>query len=95
MTLAEVTSNFTVTPSLALVFWTLVAACCVGAGCVTAAKGRWGWLLVGLVTGGLAWLLSAFLIAAPDSFWARHFYGSDKQARSMAAFPDQSPGAVT
>lgn len=95
MTLAEVTSNVTVTPSLALVFWTIAAACCVGAGCITAAKGRWGWLLVGLVTGGLAWLFSAFLIAAPDSLWARHVYGPEKQARASAAFPDQSPRAAT
>jgi hypothetical protein len=40
-------------------------------GIVTALKGRWGWLAVGLLTGGLLWMLTAFLPAAPQSTCAR------------------------
>lgn len=58
-------------PNAGLLQWSAVAACLVIAGCVTAAKGRWGWLLAGMLTGGLLWAYSAFLAAAPDSLWAR------------------------
>jgi hypothetical protein len=41
-------------------------------GGVTAAKGRWGWLVVGLLLGGLIWPLTAVLLRpAPGSLWAR------------------------
>ena len=43
------------------------------AGAVTAAKGRPGWVLVGLLTGGLPWVVTAFLAAAPGSLWTRIF----------------------
>jgi hypothetical protein len=64
-------SSFTVTPSPALVIYTillLMAACaCV----VTAMKGQWLWVLAGFLTAGLACLYSAFLPAKPGSPWAR------------------------
>jgi hypothetical protein len=40
-------------------------------GLVTAAKGRWGWLLVGLLFGGVLWLVTALMPPAPGSLWAR------------------------
>lgn len=46
------------------------------AGAVTAAKGRWGWVLLGLLTGGFLWLLTAFLAPSADSFWARRVRGA-------------------
>jgi hypothetical protein len=45
----------------------LVLAC----GAITAAKGRWGWLAVGLLTSGLIWPLTALMAAAPGSAWER------------------------
>lgn len=63
----------------------LVLSSTVG-GLVTAAKGRWGWLAAGLVTGGVAWTLTALLIATPDSLWAQAFYGPPKMARARRAF---------
>lgn len=52
------------------------------AGAVTAAKGRWGWVVVGLLTWGVIWLGTAFLIATPDSVWGRRFYGPEKMDRA-------------
>jgi hypothetical protein len=57
-------------PSPGLIAWTVVMGLVLVAGAVTAAKGRWGWVLVGLLTGGLAWLVTAFLAPSADSFWA-------------------------
>ena len=73
MDLADVTSNVTVGPNAGLVVWTAVAAATILCGLVTAAKGRWGWVLVGLVTGGLVFLYSAWISAAPGSVWAQRF----------------------
>jgi hypothetical protein len=69
----------------ALVAATLVLSSCVG-GMITAAKGRWGWLCLGLLTGGLAWPLTALLIATPGSVWAQAFYGPPKMSRAKRAF---------
>ena len=44
-----------------------------GCGVVTAAKGRWGWLLVGVLVGGVIWPIAALLRAGPGSLWARVF----------------------
>jgi hypothetical protein len=45
-------------------------------GVVTAAKGRWGWMLVGVLLGGVIWPLTALLPAAPTSIWRRAFSSS-------------------
>jgi hypothetical protein len=58
-------------PSPGLIAWTIVMGLVLVAGAATAAKGRWGWVLIGLLTGGLLWLVSAFLTPAADSIWAR------------------------
>ena len=52
------------------------------AGIVTAAKGRYGWLLVGLFLVGLPWLVSAFLLARAGSPWASALYDEEKLARA-------------
>ena len=71
--------------------WGVAALLVLPAGAVTAAKGRLGWLAVGLLTSGLLSLLTAWLIATPDSPWARRIYGAPKMRRAMAAFPRRLP----
>ena len=79
-----------VAPDAGLAVYTvLLLFGCVG-GLVTLAKGRYGWFLVGLLTGGVLWNLTAILIATPDSLWARHFYGPHKIARARRQFPTRS-----
>ena len=50
---------------------TLISASVLLGGLVTASKGRWGWLLVGLVLGGVIWPFTALLPASPRSVWRR------------------------
>ena len=63
--------SFTVGPSPGLIIITIVMLVSAWAGVVTAMKGLWLWLLVGLFTSGLVWWYSAFLPPKPDSLWAR------------------------
>jgi hypothetical protein len=64
-------SSSVVSPGPGLIIWTLVVGLLLVAGVITGAKGRWGWVLVGLLTGGLPWFVTAFLPARPGSWWAR------------------------
>jgi len=57
------------------------------AGIVTAARGRYVWLAVGLVLLGLPWLISAFLLARPGSMWANALYGPEKLSRAERRGP--------
>lgn len=82
---------FIIEPSVGILVWTLFAFVIVPAGIITAAKGRFGWLALGLVTSGLLWPVTAWLIASPDSPWARRFYGPEKMRRAMRAFPRRLP----
>jgi hypothetical protein len=51
---------------------------------VTGLKGRWTLVLAGLcLLFPLLWY-GAFALAAPDSWWARHFYGEAKLERARA-----------
>jgi hypothetical protein len=43
----------------------------VGCGLITAAKGQWGFLLLGLVFLGVFWPLTAAMPAREGSLWAR------------------------
>ena len=52
------------------------------AGIVTALKGRYGWLALGLIPLGLPWLVSSFLLARPGSVWATLLYGPKKLSRA-------------
>jgi hypothetical protein len=74
-----------------LLLLTLFGAASVIGGMVTALKSRWGWLGLGLVTGGLIWPLTALVIAKPDSPWARSFYGPPKLTRARRRFPAAKP----
>lgn len=67
------TGDFVVAPAPGLIAWTVLIGLLLIAGAVTAAKGRPGWVLVGLLTGGLPWVVTAFLAAAPGSLWTRIF----------------------
>ena len=60
----------------------LVMLVVIAGGGVTASKGLVAWLLGGLLTAGLLWPLSAFLLAEPQSLWARAFYDEDKLLRA-------------
>lgn len=58
-------------PSTALLVYTLlvfVALVCAG---LCAAKGRWGYLLAGVVTVGIFWVVGATRPAISGSVWAR------------------------
>lgn len=55
-------------------------------GLVTAMKGQWLFLVVGVLAGGLVWLIVAFRLARPGSFWARRFYDETKLRRAQARY---------
>jgi hypothetical protein len=61
----------TVAPSSALIVWTLLVLAVLAAGVVTASKGRWGWLLGGVLLAGVPCLISAFLAPSSTSLWLR------------------------
>jgi hypothetical protein len=58
-------------PGPLLILWTVLVLAVLVTGVVTAVKARRGWLLAGLLTGGLAWLISAFMPARPGSAGTR------------------------
>jgi hypothetical protein len=64
-------SSTVVSPEPGLIVWACLLACLVLAGVVTGAKGRPGWVLIGVLTGGMPWLITAFLPARPGSWWER------------------------
>ena len=64
--------SFLVTPDPFLMAVSLlVLGLVVTGGVVTALKGRWGWLAVGLLLGSLIWPLTALLPAAEGSRWRK------------------------
>jgi hypothetical protein len=65
--------------------------CVVVPGVVTALKGQWLLLAVGLLVGGIVWLIVALRLARPNSFWARRFYGKEKRRRSQARYGSAEP----
>ncbi|MGI8803238.1 MAG: hypothetical protein ACR2KV_13895 [Solirubrobacteraceae bacterium] len=70
-----------VSPNLGVILWTVMVGLALIAGCVTAANGRWGRLVVGLLTGGLLWLVTAFFPALPGSAWSRFARGKPESQR--------------
>jgi hypothetical protein len=62
---------FGVSPNAGILLWPLIAVLLASCGVLTAAKGRWGWLLVGFFTMGLGWVAGARQAPAPGSVWAR------------------------
>jgi signal peptidase I len=61
----------------------------IGSAVVTALKGKWWTLLLGLALWP-TWIVGALRLAKPDSFWARRFYDGHKQARARAR--EEHPG---
>jgi len=70
--------------ALELLLLALYGGACLVGGMVTALKGRWGWFLLGMLTAGLIWPLTALALGRPDSAWGRSFYGPAKLARARA-----------
>lgn len=64
-------SQFIVAPGLGAILWLVFVLAVIAAAIATALKGRWVWLAVGIVLGGLPLLYSAFLAPEPESIWAR------------------------
>jgi signal peptidase I len=52
----------------------------LAAGVITALKGKWATLVVGLFT--FAWLFGAVRLARPGSFWDRRFYDERQRQRA-------------
>jgi signal peptidase I len=62
------------------------------AGLITALKGKWATLVVGLVS--FAWLFGAVRLARPDSFWDRRFHDEDQRRRARRLAPRRRKLAV-
>jgi hypothetical protein len=66
--------TFLLAPDAGAVAWTIVvwafAVVAVSCAVVLVRKRRWGWLLVGFVTGGLGWFAAFVVDPAPGSPWA-------------------------
>lgn len=75
-------TSVTVGPSPALVISTIIVLMMINAGIVTILKGRWGWVVVGIFTSGLAFFYSAFLAPKPDSLWARRIARRRRRAKT-------------
>jgi hypothetical protein len=73
---------------VALAIWALVLVPAV----VTGLKGQWALLGAGFLLLGLVWLIAAFRLARPNSFWARRFYSPEKLERSRERYPHLAPG---
>ncbi len=54
----------------------------IPAAVVTLLKDRFLYFLCGWITFGIVWFVGAFALAAPDSWWARTFYGEERLARA-------------
>jgi hypothetical protein len=63
-------------------------------GPVTVAEMKGNDILVGAgwFTLGITWWIAAFRLAKPGSWWARHFYGPRKLARSEARWGEDELG---
>lgn len=64
-------SDLVVEPGIGMLIWIVIALLSIPAAGVTAAKGRWGWFVLGFVTCGVCWLIGAFQPAMPTSLWRR------------------------
>ncbi len=62
---------FRVSPGIGLVVAVAVSMIALACLPVVVAKARWGWLIVGLLTGGLGWIIGALQPALPQSLLSR------------------------
>ena len=59
-----------VQPGLGLLLWTLLAFVALPCAVISAAKGRWGWFLMGLLT-IIGFVVGALQPAVEGSLWSR------------------------
>lgn len=64
-------------------WWTAYVALFMLCALIAAAKGRYVWLLAGMMLGGIPWVIAAFLSARPRSLWAR--VRARRSQRTLAA----------
>ncbi len=62
---------FEVSPGIGMVVWIVIGLTALVCLPIVVAKARWGWLLVGIFTGGIGWIVGATRAARSDSFLAR------------------------
>ena len=53
---------------------------------ITWLKGRPGFVLAGLLVGGIVWMITMWRLAKPNSWWARRFYGPRKLEAARARY---------
>jgi hypothetical protein len=58
-------------PSWGVIVIAILVCVTLPCGLVTALKGRWGWLALGLMTAGLLWIVGALQPPAPAGLWQR------------------------
>jgi hypothetical protein len=63
--------NFVVGANLTVIVFSVLVCIAAPCGIVTAAKGRWGWLALGVLTSGLLWIVGALQPPRPGSLWRR------------------------
>jgi hypothetical protein len=63
--------NFVIGPNLTVIGFSVLVLIAAPCGIVTAAKGRWGWLALGVLTSGLLWIVGATQPPRPGSLWLR------------------------
>jgi hypothetical protein len=61
--------TFLVEPGTGLIVWAVLSVLGLITGTVTAAKGRWGWFILGLATFSLLWYVGAVLAPKDNSVW--------------------------
>jgi hypothetical protein len=67
---------------VAISVWTAV----IGTGVVTWLKGHRVAFVLGIFTIGLTWVVAAWLLAKPESFWARHAYDDEQRERARSRY---------
>jgi hypothetical protein len=68
-----------------LVLGILIVVIGVPAG-ITWAKGQRIAFLLGFILFGTIWIVAAFRLAQPSSWWARRFYGTKKMQRAISRY---------
>lgn len=79
-------------PDRLIALVTLIVVVVIPAG-ITLSKRLWVEFLIGLVLPGIVWIIAAFRLARPSSWWARRFYGTEKMQRAENRFGTKAPAA--
>jgi hypothetical protein len=75
-----------------LVLSILIVMIVVPAG-ITWSKGQRAAFFLGFLLLGMVWVVAAFRLARPSSWWARHFYGPEKMQRALKRFNSETSTA--